>query len=583
MKKIIVLLLSFLSLGVSNAQNIDLELTSPVPLFQDADVGDMEFGDIDNDGDNDLIITGKGGPIRTTLYRNDGNGNFSEILENVIEDVYRSKIGLNDVDDDGDLDLLISGSNSSPVLSSNLYLNDGSGNFSMVANTPFEPTEGADFEFGDIDNDGDDDVIMIGSNSSGNPIVKIYDNDGAGTFSEVNASALEAIHNGTIELFDFDDDNDLDVIMAGLNSSGNQFTGLYTNNGSGVFSLVNNTTFNNFAGGDIAIGDSDNDGDLDVLICGNLTSSDIETELYLNDGTGIFTLLPNTVFSDVSLGEASFNDFDNDGDFDVFVLGTGEGGLLNNSIVGNIYENQGANSFIVSDSLIGGYFSSHAVADIDGDDDLDLVLGGTTIEIPIRATWLFTNLLPTPLPVELISFTARLNEKEDVLLDWKTGSEINSNHFSVQRSKDGLFFEEIEKVNAQGDTWSLSNYQVEDKNPLRGLSYYRLLMVDNDETFSYSEIKTIQINGEDRIAFFPNPITNNTDFYLTGLSEGKFNLTIFDALGRLVYQETIHVEDIFTEHKIRLPELADGIYTYSIFKKSDLIKSGRLVKNDGGR
>jgi hypothetical protein len=76
---------------------------------------------------------------------------------------------------------------------------------------------------------------------------------------------------------------------------------------------------------------------------------------------------------------------------------------------------------------------------------------------------------------------------------------------------------------------------VEDRNPFRGLSYYRLLMVDNDETFSFSETKTIQFNGEHKIGFFPNPITNNPDLHIKGFCQGKFNLTIFDVSGRLMY------------------------------------------------
>ena len=125
--------------------------------------------------------------------------------------------------------------------------------------------------------------------------------------------------------------------------------------------------------------------------------------LYINDGTGNFTLLLNNEFSDVSLGEVSLRDLDNDGDLDAFLIGTGEGGLANNAIVGNVYENLGNNNFVVSDSLIGGYFSSHAIADIDGDKDLDLVLGGTTLGTPTRATWLYTN--ETPITASTLEFS----------------------------------------------------------------------------------------------------------------------------------------------------------------------------------
>lgn len=382
-----VVLSSISSLG----QNIDLELISPNPQLQDADLGDMEFADIDNDGDNDLIITGKGGPVLTSIYKNDGNGNFTNQNQTTIENVFESKVGFSDFDDDGDFDLLLSGSNSSPTASTNLYLNDGTGIFNIVANTPFAAVQSGNFAIGDVENDGDDDILLTGMNNAGNPISILYLNNGAGIFAEVASTVFEPLWDASLQFFDYDNDSDLDVIIAGADFNDNPTTVLYSNNGAGVFSLVSNAGFNNFLGGDVAIGDTDNDGDLDVLICGNKTNIDIETELYLNDGNGNFTLLNSANLSDVSVGEASFQDFDNDGDLDVFLIGTGEGGLATNSIVANIFENLGSNNFVIADSLIGGYFSSHAAADIDGDNDIDLVLGGTTISQPVRATWMYVN------------------------------------------------------------------------------------------------------------------------------------------------------------------------------------------------
>ena len=403
MKKSTVLFIALISFAQINfAQIINLELADPHPELQNADTGDMEFADIDNDGDFDLILTGSGnGQVAlTTLYRNDGAGNFSEITGDNIEDVRASKVGFSDFDNDGDLDLIISGQTHGGIFSHKLYFNDGSGDFTLDSTAPFDNSVIGTFAIGDVDNDSDDDILILGSNGSGEPTTKFYQNDGTGSFSEVSGIGIESV-TGVAKFFDYDNDNDLDLILTGENLSSDFFTGLYSNDGNGIFSLVANPGFKGFSGGDVAIGDSDGDGDLDVLICGNLTNVDIETELYINDGAGAFTLKENTTISDVSAsGEASFNDFDNDGDLDVFVLGSGEGGLATNAIVGNIYENQGSNNFVISDSLIGGYLSSHAVADIDGDNDLDLVLGGTTIGSPVRATWLYLNVTPITVNTE---------------------------------------------------------------------------------------------------------------------------------------------------------------------------------------
>ncbi|MGK0364807.1 MAG: hypothetical protein ACI85O_001865 [Saprospiraceae bacterium] len=402
-KLLIALSLLLFSIGTAFTQTINFELTSTTPEFQDADGGDMEFADIDNDGDNDLIITGKGGPVRTTLYRNDGEGNFTEIEEDVIADVFNSKIGLSDIENDGDIDMLISGSTGGGTRTVFLYLNDGLGNFSVASNLPLEPFSG-DFEFADIDGDGDDDILLLGLNSSDDPITKLYENDGTGSFSEITSTSFPTMKFGAIEFLDYDNDDDLDVILTGLDENDNNLTRIYINNGSGDFNENAFSGLSNMNGSDIAVGDTDGDGDMDVLLCGNLSNVDIETELYLNDGTGQFLLLEDTPMSDVAFGEASFNDFDNDGDLDIFVIGTGEGGLNGpngeNTIVGNVYENQGSNNFIVADSLIGGYISSHAVADVNGDDKLDLILGGTTISSPIRATWMYRNITEVTVSTE---------------------------------------------------------------------------------------------------------------------------------------------------------------------------------------
>ena len=84
----------------------------------------------------------------------------------------------------------------------------------------------------------------------------------------------------------------------------------------------------------------------------------------------------------------------------MFLIGSGEGGLINDAIVAHIYENQGNNDFILSDELIGGYLSTHAVADINNDNFPDLVLGGTTTGSPVRGSFIYTNVSADNLSVD---------------------------------------------------------------------------------------------------------------------------------------------------------------------------------------
>lgn len=394
MKKITYLLVAFsFSTILLTAQNIQMELLDPQPFLQGSDTGDMEFADLDGDGDMDLISTGSGNMsdgtahgALTTLYFNDGAGNFTAVNNHGIENIRVSKIALADIDADDDLDLMISGASNGGIPLTKLYSNDGVGNFTEVVSTLFDNLEVGYFNFGDIDGDTDQDIIYSGSDNLFNVVAFI--NDGSGDFSLSSNIGVTNI-GGVLELFDADGDNDLDILIMGFDQDEEVVTHLYENDGAGSYTMVNDAGFNPLSFGDIAVGDTDGDGDEDVLIAG-MRGSVVASEFYTNNGDGTFTLIEDAPFMDLGFdGETSFNDFDNDGDLDVFIIGSAEGGLPN--IFSHIYENLGSNSFVLSDEFIGAYLSTHAVADIDGDALLDVVIGGTTTGSPTRGSFMYKN------------------------------------------------------------------------------------------------------------------------------------------------------------------------------------------------
>jgi hypothetical protein len=85
-----------------------------------------------------------------------------------------------------------------------------------------------------------------------------------------------------------------------------------------------------------------------------------------------------------------------------------------------------------------------------------------------------------PLPVTLIEFTAKVENENQVALSWKTTAEINNDYFIVERSRDGVVFEEVDRINGNGTTTEMSSYQTTDYDPFKGISYYRLRQVDYD-------------------------------------------------------------------------------------------------------
>ena len=278
----------------------------------------IAFSDIDNDGDEDLLISGRPGlntPV-TFLYANDGLGNFTGVTAPFLG-VQQSAIAFSDIDNDGDEDVIISGYTAYNIITSKLYTNDGLGNFSEVIGTPFTGVHSCSIAFSDIDNDGDEDVIITGADINVN-ISKLYTNDGLGNFTEVIGTPFIEVRNSSVAFSDIDNDGDKDLLISGktVGQFGAPLTKLYTNDGLGNFTEVIGTPFIGTESGSIAFSDVDNDGDKDLMITGN------GSILYTNDGLGNFTEVIGTPFIGTQQGSVAFSDVDNDGDEDLLISGT---------------------------------------------------------------------------------------------------------------------------------------------------------------------------------------------------------------------------------------------------------------------
>ena len=386
MKRTITLLLMAFTLN-SYSQSINVQLDTTQTL-QNSDGGSVAYADIDLDGDNDLLITGNGPGtgVSSTLYVNDGLGNFTAMSQPAIVNVFAGAAEFADVDNDGDMDLFMTGNTSSPAATANLYLNDGMGNFTLASGTPFEASNSGDIDFGDIDGDGDIDLIMTGKNASDSVFSKLYLNNGAGSYSLVSGTSFTPVWKSSTEFIDVDNDGDLDLLICGADASDVSTTKLYENNGIGTFSLVTGVPFDNVQFGDIAFGDTDNDGDQDILLTGMNVSGQGVANFYVNNGTS-FSLLPSTPFLGTFFHSSAFADFNNDGKLDLLHVGNSSSGLI-----GHIYENQGSNNFILADStLSGSYNGSNITADLTGDNKIDIVTTGTSFTAPFRAPKIYIN------------------------------------------------------------------------------------------------------------------------------------------------------------------------------------------------
>lgn len=171
---------------------------------------------------------------------------------------------------------------------------------------------------------------------------------------------------------------------------------------------------------------------------------------------------------------------------------------------------------------------------------------------------------PTPaLPIELDYFTADQQGTRNTLR-WRTLSEENTSHFIVEHSTDGLNFSELGSVKARGFSTTPIEYVFSDKNQFP-VVYYRLKSVDNDGTYSLSDItmvKLTHIDEESRIA--PNPVNDILRLYFTSKMANENEYIITDLLGRVCLKNKITIMEGQNVLEVSLADFPQGSYTISL-------------------
>jgi hypothetical protein len=175
----------------------------------------------------------------------------------------------------------------------------------------------------------------------------------------------------------------------------------------------------------------------------------------------------------------------------------------------------------------------------------------------------------TPLPVTLTSFTAS-KENSTTLLKWATTMETNSDHFEIEKSLNGKNWGKIGSVASHGESNSLKDYSYVDANPFNGENLYRLRMVDKDNTFAYSTIRSIVFDGTGAdLSVYPNPtvdVLKIKDF------SQVTKVSIFDMNGRAVLES-----GATTTGEINVRNLTSGMYLVRVSRANGLTSSQKIV------
>ena len=168
------------------------------------------------------------------------------------------------------------------------------------------------------------------------------------------------------------------------------------------------------------------------------------------------------------------------------------------------------------------------------------------------------------------------NQHDKVLLQWKTETEVNSSHFSIEKSGDGEKFLPIGTATASVNSNSLKNYSSTDKEPVNGRNYYRIKEVDRDGKYMYSNVVSTVFDKTISIVY-PNPTSGNITLKVNNFSEASLSYQLVNVDGKTLKANIIKA----SETLIQLTHFPSGTYILNIIgMDNSMSKSFKIVKNN---
>lgn len=318
---------------------------------------DVSLADLDRDGDLDAMTVDLNQPAQVWL--NDGGGHFTAGQQ--LGDAHAQSATLGDLDGDGDLDAFLAPS----LNGTEVWFNNGDGSFVDSGQRLTE--DSSQSALGDLDGDGDLDALTTNYYPGENAL---WWNDGNGFFNAGGQSLSR--NNEAVSVGDLDNDGDLDVVFGGDMFLIEHSMHLWLNDGEGSFSPGQEFGYVEEGPDDLALGDLNGDGFLDLLVAAPFESAVV----WLNDGSGSF-VDSGTTLGDLKSWQAALGDVDGDGDLDALLAGEPHA----------LWLNDGQAGFTQSGSLLPDG-STVDLGDLDGDGDLDTLLASWGLYWEPHQVWL---------------------------------------------------------------------------------------------------------------------------------------------------------------------------------------------------
>ena len=185
-----------------------------------------------------------------------------------------------------------------------------------------------------------------------------------------------------------------------------------------------------------------------------------------------------------------------------------------------------------------------------------------------------------PLPIEIVSFTAKINQNNSAQLDWITVSEVNAKGFDIEKSLDGKTFTKITYQKAIGNVNVIKNYQIIDES-FKNAAYYRLKMIDNNDTFKYSKI--IYLNNQKTTAYelviIPNPTQGEVKLVLGNASPTEnISLKVISITGKEIVSLVGDILEVEKQLSNQMLLLSAGMYVVHIQIGEHILQT-KLIKN----
>ena len=364
-------------------QGGDLSFTPPLFTLTNSALpalasSSVAWADFNNDGKLDILLAGTTASFSLTsqVWQNQGGYNFSNVSSSLpgLPAVTSGAVAWGDFDNNGTPGFLLTGygglgANNLPILISQVWRNQGNGTFVNInANLP--GVDAGSVAWGDFDEDGSLDILLTGNSSTG-AVAQVWRNLGNDTFTNINAG-LPGIFYSSVAVADFDNDGKLDILLTGTTNGFNTgaITEIWRNLGHGVFTNINAGLPGVFKGS-VTCGDFNNDGRVDILLTGYSTTGAV-AQVWLNLGNDTFTNL-NASLPGVAESSVAVGDFDNDSNLDILLSGVDS----QTNPVCQVWRNLGNDTFTnINAGLPGIQSGSVAWADLDNDGRLDILLTG---------------------------------------------------------------------------------------------------------------------------------------------------------------------------------------------------------------